>query len=116
MKNNGFTLFEVSIALLLLVVGILGMAKMQVLAQQTTYQAFLNSVADNQISNLFEQLLTKQESVLYAWQNTTEKILPKANSQIQINNGVYTVTLQWENQSLINNKNNNMKLCLDMLI
>jgi prepilin-type N-terminal cleavage/methylation domain-containing protein len=78
LKIDGYSLLEVSIALLVLSIGVLDIAKMQTTALIRNYNTYLYSVATEQIGSLFERLQVGQIALeLPLWRQNVASALPQ---------------------------------------
>ena len=90
--SKGYSLLEASVALLVLSVGILGIAKMQTTALILNHNAYLHTIAAEQIGSLFERLQVGQiTSELLLWKQTVASSLPQGYAQYDTK----TVSICW---------------------
>lgn len=81
-QDNGYSLLEVAIALLILSIGILNLAKIQAFALIRNHNAYLYSMAAEQISSLCERLQVGQIArEIPIWQHNISSLLPKGYGQ-----------------------------------
>lgn len=99
-NNNGFSLLECLISLIILSVGLLGLADAQLLAiryDQNTNHLFL---ATHAINSLAEQLraddsnLARQATIQY-WQIHIQDVLPGASFDVTNSNNHYHCIIKW---------------------
>lgn len=93
---KGFSLLEVLIALVILSIGMLSLAKLQINALTHNYNAYLYSIAASEIASIHERTIaagaTAQE--ITAWQKTLAVLLPQG--QGEYNNDIVSVC--WYNR------------------
>ena len=119
----GFSLIEVLIALLVLSVGLLGLAALQANTLQFNQSAYLRSQATNLAYDMADRMRANREAALAgaydegfadpvpacgdaaagtvveqdidAWRNSLICALPTGNGSIDVNGGVVTITVRW---------------------
>ena len=116
-RNRGFSMIEVLVALLILAIGLLGVASVQSLALKQTGQANVRAIATMDAQALLERLranasdasdFTKAESgagqcsgcsaELTAWHDQVTADIPSATTTVTVNGGVAVVTIKWPEQ------------------
>lgn len=96
-KYEGFTLLEVLIALIILTFGILSLAKLQTISLIQNYNAYLYSVASEQIASIFERAkLGVADKELLAWQKTIALLLPQGQGKYYDN--IKDISVCWHDR------------------
>jgi type IV pilus assembly protein PilV len=124
--NRGFSLIEVLISVLILSIGLLGVAGLQISSIQFNQSAQLRSIAISQISNMVDRMMANQVGIntglynsqsgiptnpecspcspsqiafhdLYEWNNSNRILLPNGQGTVVGNNNRYIVTVRWDN-------------------
>jgi len=130
-KNTGFTLIEVLIAMVVLAVGLLGLAGLQATSLKNNQSAYNRSQATQLAYDIADKMrantnasanyLTSYmpptaadpksnclsaagcsptnmaENDLYEWNTAISQVLPEgAIGTIELNSGIYTVTINWD--------------------
>lgn len=98
---KGFALIEVLVALLLLSLGLLGVAGLQLSALQHSQDAYLQSIADIQTLTLLERLRankspTARENELKLWNDLNAKLLPHGIGNYNCQGDFCTVWVEWQ--------------------
>ena len=125
-KQSGLSLIEVLVTLVLLAVGLLGIAGLQLTGVRFThnanlrYQAMLQALdmADRMRANLAGVNAGNYDSIsgtgsdpgcistgcstsqmaqtdAYQWNTTNARVLPSGTGTVTSNNGLYTITVRW---------------------
>ena len=97
---KGFSLVEVLVATFVLTIGILGFVELQIATLYNNHQAYLHSIADNQLQNLIERLRVSQlseisPSELASWKSETSLLLANANVELITENKIIKAKLTW---------------------
>lgn len=97
---NGFSLIEVMVSLLLLSIGLLAIAGMQITGVKYTHEAYLRSVAATQLSNMMERLRANRSSTLRGrdfmrWNAINAQILPEGEGRYFCQDNHCTVHISW---------------------
>lgn len=125
--QQGFTLIEVLISVLVLSVGLLGLAALQATAIRFNDSAQLRSMAVFQASNMIDRMRVNLTGVkagnynnlsgtpsnapsctvcstadtatrdLYLWNTANAQLLPAGQGVVTGNGSVFTVTVRWDN-------------------
>lgn len=102
MQRNmaGFTLLEIMIALFILSVGLLGMARMETLSLRYQKDDLFRTIASLQINNLLEEVQVNSKERYQAervalWRTTTTQLLPRGEGEIQTNGQRQTINIRW---------------------
>lgn len=101
-QSRGFSLIEVLIAVVILAIGLLGVAAVQVVSLQQTNNSFLQTKANLHIQDIAERLRANGGDALPAGQVTamTSEVQSDlgdgASVQIALNGSLATITLTWE--------------------
>ncbi|MDG5500678.1 type IV pilus modification protein PilV [Marinobacter sp. BGYM27] len=99
--QRGFTMIEVLVALLVLAIGLLGVAGVQLLSLQQTSNADLRSQATLVAQNMAERVRANGGSALdsadlTAFENEMSRQLGGGSSlSVNINNDIATIQVQW---------------------
>ncbi|MGQ3888173.1 type IV pilus modification protein PilV [Legionella sp. CNM-1927-20] len=125
-KQYGFSLLEVLISVIVLAVGLLGIAALQARAVHDNHSALLRSIAINQINNMIDRMQSNYAGVnagaynnvsgtgtmptcttcsstqiaqrdIYQWNTTNAQLLPSGQGTVTRNGQRFTVTLFWDN-------------------
>lgn len=104
----GFALIEVLVALLVLSIGLLGLARLQVGALQYTYSSYQRTLVNIQALDMAERMwthLANPLSELAAWQNLNQDSLPEWQGTViavvdQVDS--YVITVSWSERRLGN--------------
>lgn len=116
-RASGFSLIEVLIAMLVLAVGLLGIARLQTIGLQNNHSSYLRTQATFQIAAIFDRMRanrtqalnsaydielgvsavggTLAERDLHAWKDELAVLFPSGDGAVNCNAGVCTVTVQW---------------------
>lgn len=117
-KSRGFSLIEVLVALVILAVGLLGVAGVETLSLKKTGQANVRSLAVMDTENLLERIranfqdasnFVKSKSqdcsgsncstALADWQRQVITDIPTAKTEVAVNGDTATVTIYWQEQA-----------------
>ncbi|WP_131780978.1 type IV pilus modification protein PilV [Legionella gresilensis] len=125
-KQYGFSLLEVLISLIILAVGLLGVAALQTRAVRDNHSALLRSTAINQINNMIDRMQSNYAGVnvgaynnvsgigtlatcttcssaqiaqrdIHQWNTTNAQLLPSGQGTVTRNGQRFTITLFWDN-------------------
>ncbi|STX50688.1 pre-pilin leader sequence (pilV) [Legionella busanensis] len=125
-KQHGFSLLEVLISLIILAVGLLGIAALQARAVRDNHSALLRSTAINQINNMIDRMQSNYAGVnagaynnvsgigslincttcsstqiaqrdIYQWNTNNAQLLPSGTGTVTRNGQRFTITLFWDN-------------------
>jgi type IV pilus assembly protein PilV len=97
--QQGFTLIEVLVSLLVLLIGLLGVAGMQYLALQQVNNANLRSQVNLQVQELVEQVRANDNALpgsVDDWETRMQGTIPEAELNVQILGSVLTVSVTWD--------------------
>lgn len=109
-QQSGFTLVEVLVTMVVVSVGLLGVAKLQAWSLKHSYATYQRSVASVQTQDLVERLwagmcvldVASQRSAIVAeWQRehanrpSTRLSMPDWSGSLVAVNGLYQITVQW---------------------
>jgi type IV pilus assembly protein PilV len=97
--EQGFTLIEVLVSLLVLLIGLLGVASMQYLALQQVNNSNLRSQVNLHVQELVEQVRSNDDSLpgtTAEWEADMQRHVPEAALDVQIAGGVLTVKVTWD--------------------
>lgn len=96
-RQQGFSLIELLISLVIFTVSFLGLASLQQLSLQLTHDASLNNRAMQLSQNLIEQMRSHGNDVsIKDWQDEVASSLPKGQASISVDSGEYTLELTWQ--------------------
>lgn len=99
-QQEGFSLIEVLIAVLILAIGLLGVAGVQYLSMQRTTDANLRSHANLQVQSIADTIRVTGTFDEDAANEVVEAELGEdASVTATENSGEWTITLAWENQA-----------------
>ncbi len=97
--EEGFTLIEVLVSLLVLLIGLLGVASMQYLSLQQVNNSNLRSQVNLHVQELVEQVRSNDDSLpgtVDQWEAEMQRNVPGADLDVQIVGGVLTVSVSWD--------------------
>jgi type IV pilus assembly protein PilV len=116
-RASGFSLIEVLIAIVILAVGLLGIAGLQVIGLKSNHSSYMRSQATFQIAAIFDRMRANRTQALndaydidlgstpsgdslanqdlIAWKNELAVLLPSGDGAIACKAGVCTVTVEW---------------------
>ncbi len=124
-KSAGFTLVEVLIALIVLSIGLLGLASLQVTTTKFNHSAYLRSQATRLAYSMTDRMRANRKAALEdgaysavdyvaapacgavggstvaerdisAWRNALACSLPQGNGRIVVNGETVTVSIRWD--------------------
>lgn len=100
-RSYGFSLIEVLVAWLILMTVLLGLLRLQVLALQSAYHNFWQTMAVTQLSNLIERLHANQtdgfrQRELMLWNQQNQKLLPRSRGDLRCHAKICRIELQWK--------------------
>lgn len=99
--QRGFSLIEVLVAVLILAIGLLGVAGVQVISMQNTSNANLRTQATIHAQDMAEQIRAyggslPESSVVNAWKDRMKQDLgPDADADISVNGDVFEIQIDW---------------------
>lgn len=101
---KGFALLEILITLVILSIGLLAIAGMQLSALRHSQDAYLHSLATTQLQSLLERLRVnssdaKRTAELTEWNTINARLLPQGTGDYTCNDHVCTASIQWYNQT-----------------
>ena len=125
-KQDGFSLLEVLISVVILAIGMLGVAAMQTSAIRYNHSAELRSLAVTQISNIVDRMLANSQGMengaynsvsgipsapnctnctsaqvaqydIHEWNSSNRDLLPAGQGTITRNANRYIITIRWDN-------------------
>jgi len=99
--ERGFTLIEVLVALLILLIGLLGVAATQLLALQQANNANLRSQVNSHAQEMSELIRANDGAVPSAavedlWEASLLRAVPSANTNVAVAGNTATITITWE--------------------
>jgi len=116
-QASGFSLIEVLIAIVILAVGLLGIAGLQVIGLKSNHSSYMRSQATFQIASMFDRMRANRTQALndaydislgatpsgtsladqdlIAWKNELAVLFPSGDGGIACDAGVCKVTVQW---------------------
>jgi len=99
--QRAFSLLEVLIAWLILMVVLLGIVEMQMLALKSVHRSYLKTIATIQLASMYERLRANPTSVARMrerslWNQQNKILLPKGSGSFQCVQHVCTIQLQWK--------------------
>lgn len=108
-RQHGFTLIEALIAMLVLSVGLLGVAALQVKSMQYSHASLQRSVAVVHANDLVERLWAgvcalpdARSNIENEWRTAHENTLPNWDGTVVANLGgdlpVYVITVSWDDE------------------
>ena len=102
-KQDGFTLIEVLIAMLILSVILFSFLDIQLAALESNQHALLYSIAIEQLQNMVAFIQQKNISISHFaknWNEENKELLPYGYGEIEKNQAGYVVRIYWK--SLLN--------------
>ena len=125
-NNRGFSLIEVLVTLVVLSIGLLGLATLQLNATRYNYQSHLSSIAISQVQNMADRMranITGLDAGAYnnisgtpsdpgcnpcsptqtaqldafQWNTANAALLPNGQGTVTANGNIYTITVMWDN-------------------
>ncbi|MDF3055021.1 MAG: hypothetical protein K0Q74_928 [Gammaproteobacteria bacterium] len=98
---KGFSLLEVILALLILSVGLLAIAGMQLSGIKYTDEAYFRSLAATQLSSMMERLRANRsnnwrERDFQRWNTLNAELLPEGEGRYICQNDYCTVYISWK--------------------
>lgn len=125
-RQNGFSLLEVLISVVILAVGLLGIAALQSRAIKYNHSALLRSIALSQAGDMIDRMQANPAGVnsgaysnvsgtgslpscvtcsndqiaqrdIYQWNTTNAQLLPSGQGTITANGNQLTLTMRWDN-------------------
>ncbi|SFR86436.1 type IV pilus assembly protein PilV [Marinobacter daqiaonensis] len=98
-RETGFTLIEVLVAMLILMVGLLGVAATQLLALQQVNNANLRSQVNSHAMEMAELVRVNDGAVPAAveglWEASLLRTVPGATTNIAVAGNTATITINW---------------------
>jgi type IV pilus assembly protein PilV len=116
-RSAGFSLIEVLISLVILAVGLLGIAGLQAFGLKNNHSSYMRTQATFQIAAIFDRMRANRTQALnnaydialgaspsgsqladqdlIAWKNELAVMFPSGDGAVACNAGVCTVTVQW---------------------
>jgi type IV pilus assembly protein PilV len=102
-KSTGLGLVEVLVAVLLLSLGLLGLAQLQATGLRSAHDATLRFTAGALAQDLLERLRARREDALAGnfqgtadWQGAVASALPNGAGSVEFAGRVVTVTVTWD--------------------
>lgn len=103
-RCDGFSMIEVLVTMVIISVGLLGTAALQVKSMQYAYSSYQHTIATVQANDAVERLWANvcalpgetsdiQEAWKADWKNDTR--LPDWSGEIKEVSGIYTITISW---------------------
>ena len=101
MYDSAFSLIETAVSLLLISIGVLGIAVLQLTSLRQTETAYYQSLAALQATSLFERLRVNLDSLarqreLQEWNQQNKALLPQGQGHYHCNGSQCAVTLLWQ--------------------
>lgn len=124
--QQGFTLIEVLVSVIVLAVGLLGLAALQTTALRFNHDAQLRSIAVLQVNTMADRMRANKVGVtngnynalsgiptstpsctscnpsdiaqrdLYQWNSTNNQVLPGGTGTVTVNGNLHTITIMWD--------------------
>lgn len=100
---KGFALLEILITLVILSIGLLAIAGMQLSALRHSQDAYLHSVAATQLQSLLERLRVNQSDAkrgaeLIEWNAINARLLPHGAGTYTCHDNACTAHISWHNR------------------
>lgn len=116
-RQKGVTLIEVLVALLVLSIGLLGLAGLQTIALQHNQAAYMRSQATNLAYDVADRMRARREAALAgaydtndcdsasdddleSWCDAVQANLPGGTASISRSDNRFTITIQWREERL----------------
>ena len=100
-REQGFSLIEVLVAMIILAVGLLGIAGLFANSLKSADNAYMHSQAVVLAYDMGDRIRAKAELAqadLYEWNTTVASTLPGGNTSVAVNGNAATVTVGWNNR------------------
>lgn len=102
---KGFALLEILVALLVLSLGLIGIAGMQLSALQQSQDSYWQSVATTQLASLFERLRVNQSKSARAqeltlWNGINARLLPHGIGGYHCDDDWCSAFVQWKTKQV----------------
>ena len=100
--SHGFTLIEVLVTLLVLSIGLLGLASLQIQGLRGTHEALLHTQAGGLAVDMAERLLAHPLDAqdLQDWKTQLAQRLPEGDGSVVMNAATATVQVFWNEHGL----------------
>lgn len=92
---SGFSLIEVLISLLILSLILLGFDAMEISALRLNREAYLFSVAENQLNSMIERLRAGAINEIEIWNQQNKELLPEGRGSVSGQYPEFLITLFW---------------------
>jgi prepilin-type N-terminal cleavage/methylation domain-containing protein len=102
---NGFSLLEVMLALLILSIGLSGIAGMHISSIRYAEEAYHQSLATTRLSSMLDRLRTNRstfsrERELLRWNELNKQIMPEGEGSYICEQDHCSVTINWKHGSM----------------
>lgn len=99
--QRGFTLIEVLVSLLVLLIGLLGVVGMQYLSLQQVNNSNLRSQVNLHVQEMVERIRANDNLALAAaevtaWEAAMERYVPEVDTEIVFNASTVDITVTWD--------------------
>lgn len=120
-KSNGFSMIEVLISVLVLSIGLLGLAGLQTIGLKNNHHAYMRSQATLLAMEIIEDMranrnnalagdydtsfgtthtgTTIEQADLATWKNNLDTLLPSGDGAVSVNGTTFTVQIRWLERS-----------------
>jgi len=126
-RQKGFTLIEVLVSLVILSLGLLGLAALQANSTRFNHDAHVRSIAVSQVNTMIDRMRANKRGItdgnydalsgipgtppacsncspaqsaqldLFRWNTDNAALLPAGQGSVNANGNIFTITVMWDN-------------------